>query len=1229
MIRPRKRTRSNLDVKDSVKLPHQLPPSSVTFSPCGKYLAIASRRVEIFASSSIGRAATPIASFEPPSSTNMITALAISHSLTLCLAHRDGAFLYDNALDENSNEHTILDSTGLKSQCVFNPNGTLVAMPVNSVVYVVDVKTRKSIFQLEGHGAIVTSLAFNPHRPQQLATTSEDRSFKLWDVENRCLLYQSAIISMSPFTTLAFDPQRERLAVGSEDGKLRFYTLTLPSRGTETIHVREERTVDVGILLRKREKILKNNKKEHLQQLRNNGGDEDDPDAAPHVISSLPAWARGNGITNLNSNENNQDNNEDDNELNEDDDDDDDDYVDTTMLSLHFRTPFLSPKASKKEATRQRRNEGLGWHGTGILNESDEDNEEENGVGGVLWDNEVDANDGNGATGKYWKENTTWMIVGTPNALIHIDTSSYEIDTVLSFRDAEESLTSTTTSSWRNGYGSNRPPAAPSSPTTLLLPNDRGILSPLSAQAMAMGTARQKQAVPLEMTAACFAFASHQQLSPQSNEANPKKNEDEKNKKIPRRASRIEYYKKRFIGEDSSSIASSSTSTTSSASSMLDGLLCVVGSAFVPGATVLKLPKEPIDLTTPTPRPKIEMNFKNQPKTTTNKFINNINTAVTTAAAAATTTATTHPPQIISASAVVVAAPPPPTLSLFPTRPLSKDSSLRNSDFKTKTNTTPGKKLMSLKKKNRKTMNQPVTFHRNIRSSGYGSKAPVMSLHGKKKKRPSKYRNSHNTNSNTNTNNTTSNNVTGSSHLSNELYPMNCSIPTRHQIAHQIAMDGPHCKESLHGGPVLKIQYTRDASYIASCSADRTCTSMRLPCSRYTDEKHRSVHLGHDGPVHSIDWSHNSQSQLLLTASTDGTARMWERGRSDAVLTFDRWQKSSTKEQKNKMKNGIGNAHSLGGGLVGSQSSNALLKRNHHHTRTSGMMPSASINHLNSNTNSGSNSGNSSNSSNSGNNSSSNSPSSMLKSNATNPLYGSTSVTQASFAYMDTFVLLSVGNSLCLHKYAVDRLDGAKDDLRRLQNKSRYRLVSKYTHANCQTVTSFAHANSFYSTLVITGGSNRCVNIYDMGVSGNGKGNGKGNVPVICIPDAHSRSVTSVKLPSFSEYVNVPNAAYDVFLTSGSEGCIKLWDVRDPMRPMRTFACHSRSTAMAMDPTMRYLACVSRDAPNVLSMYDLRTGELLDGIQCGSDGVIDVAFSPRHPQMCVGSADGRLRFFTV
>ena len=46
-------------------------------------------------------------------------------------------------------------------------------------------------------------------------------------------------------------------------------------------------------------------------------------------------------------------------------------------------------------------------------------------------------------------------------------------------------------------------------------------------------------------------------------------------------------------------------------------------------------------------------------------------------------------------------------------------------------------------------------------------------------------------------------------------------------------------------------------------------------------------------------------------------------------------------------------------------------------------------------------------------------------------------------------------------------------------------------------------------------------------------------------------------------------------------------------RPMRTFACHSRSTAMAMDPTMRYLACVSRDAPNVLSMYDLRTGECI------------------------------------
>ena len=90
---------------------------------------------------------------------------------------------------------------------------------------------------------------------------------------------------------------------------------------------------------------------------------------------------------------------------------------------------------------------------------------------------------------------------------------------------------------------------------------------------------------------------------------------------------------------------------------------------------------------------------------------------------------------------------------------------------------------------------------------------------------------------------------------------------------------------SLHAGPIHRISFSRDASYLAA-SADRTAQSMRLPAVRYPEEKHRARYLGHDAPLHSVAWSHSSCSIPLLTAAADGSAKIWQRGRPDAVLYF-------------------------------------------------------------------------------------------------------------------------------------------------------------------------------------------------------------------------------------------------------------------------------------------------------------------------------------------------------
>jgi hypothetical protein len=94
-----------------------------------------------------------------------------------------------------------------------------------------------------------------------------------------------------------------------------------------------------------------------------------------------------------------------------------------------------------------------------------------------------------------------------------------------------------------------------------------------------------------------------------------------------------------------------------------------------------------------------------------------------------------------------------------------------------------------------------VTFHRNIRSSGYGKKAP--SLHGGSKRRPSKYRSSPSKSS--------------SRPIANERYPSDAGIPCHHQRTHQMSMDGPTLRGSLHSGPVHRLQYNRDATCLATC----------------------------------------------------------------------------------------------------------------------------------------------------------------------------------------------------------------------------------------------------------------------------------------------------------------------------------------------------------------------------------------------------------------------------
>jgi WD40 repeat protein len=78
-----------------------------------------------------------------------------------------------------------------------------------------DVKTGKLVIQLEGHKAIIRSLAFSA-AGDVLASASADNSVRLWDVETG---QQLAILAVSGATSVAFSPDGTLLATARiEDG---------------------------------------------------------------------------------------------------------------------------------------------------------------------------------------------------------------------------------------------------------------------------------------------------------------------------------------------------------------------------------------------------------------------------------------------------------------------------------------------------------------------------------------------------------------------------------------------------------------------------------------------------------------------------------------------------------------------------------------------------------------------------------------------------------------------------------------------------------------------------------------------------------------------------------------------------------------------------------------------------------------------------------------------------
>ncbi|XP_078000774.1 WD repeat-containing protein 27-like [Glandiceps talaboti] len=153
----------------------------------------------------------------------------------------------------------------------FSPDDNLVAACIDKEILILDSKSERIDTRLEGHTATVNCAEFCPHYDSTVVSISDDRTFKVWDISNSCLVYQSTIISASPFISLSMDMVNPQFAVGSCDGQMRIYDLT-DGNGFRCLH-----QLDVA-------KILRRQREAKDQSVSS-------PDkTGPTTISSRPSW---------------------------------------------------------------------------------------------------------------------------------------------------------------------------------------------------------------------------------------------------------------------------------------------------------------------------------------------------------------------------------------------------------------------------------------------------------------------------------------------------------------------------------------------------------------------------------------------------------------------------------------------------------------------------------------------------------------------------------------------------------------------------------------------------------------------------------------------------------------------------------------------------------------------------------------------------------------------------
>ena len=153
----------------------------------------------------------------------------------------------------------------------------------------------------------------------------------------------------------------------------------------------------------------------------------------------------------------------------------------------------------------------------------------------------------------------------------------------------------------------------------------------------------------------------------------------------------------------------------------------------------------------------------------------------------------------------------------------------------------------------------PVTFHSNVKSSGYTS-VPILKMFARPKlKGPA---------------------------TPKPIITVGSSI--RACCSYAGKFENKHFEGSIqHGSSVTSVKYHPSGNFLATSSVDRMVRYYKLPISKTKVSRDFS---GHNGSVTKVEWGLNaskSYGYLLLSSCTDGITRLWSKDRAEPILEIN------------------------------------------------------------------------------------------------------------------------------------------------------------------------------------------------------------------------------------------------------------------------------------------------------------------------------------------------------